>query len=765
MQNDDLKFFILNSDKNPLYINASDHVQAGSGATKMDGVTPANLENSPDKWHDIVINWARNNKYLGLFRDFSIGLKFVKDGAKIVRSLKWNIGMEAISYLSIFRLNRLTFPDKYDHFYTGELDFSKPVQTDTGVTIDIVEGGLSKMLKAFEGTTFDIPISTDPDKFSVYLDGLTFKNTVEMEIYEQKILGNAFIGGGDFSCVGMGSISVEGTSQGVVLNDENQTVNEPPRKENCFFQSFTKTGILNVSGLLNLHIYDAGFPAAVFIKVAIRKNKADGTFISESVILPLTGFNQGHTEVFPYTFAITFEPGTFFTVYADTPGSYGANPIISGTLNYDYLVRFDPTLTEAISWFTLFERLVEKMTKGKFGVKSDFLKSLTDQCITSGQAIRQYKSISVIKTSMADFFQACKIWGVGLDIQDNVLIIEKDTTYFRDETIFELGEVTDMEISDATDLDINTIKVGYKNQTYDNVNGKDEFNVTQQYTTSITRVVKELDLTCPYRADMFGIELTRLKLFGKDTTDNSADNDTFIMNVTKGAVYDVYRGPFTTTITDIILPGNIGDYSDLIGKVISFGGNNYTVSNVTYLTFGSVHLVVGTTVYGSYNTNISSNDPNIYKLNRPEFSAITGLVNPSEAFNILLSPKEILKNNYAYLASLLDMQEAGDITFQSGEKNSLLSRTLNGITTTENSNIPISSLGPKLFKPYYFKFKTQVDISIPNIIKNNPYGKISFSYMGNIYKGFMWDTSMAISGQAQEWQLLAAPENDMRKLI
>jgi hypothetical protein len=260
MQNDDLKFFILNSDKNPLYINASDHVQAGSGATKMDGVTPANLENSPDKWHDIVINWARNNKYLGLFRDFSIGLKFVKDGAKIVRSLKWNIGMEAISYLSIFRLNRLTFPDKYDHFYTGELDFSKPVQTDTGVTIDIVEGGLSKMLKAFEGTTFDIPISTDPDKFSVYLDGLTFKNTVEMEIYEQKILGNAFIGGGDFSCVGMGSISVEGTSQGVVLNDENQTVNEPPRKENCFFQSFTKTGILNVSGLLNLHIYDSLLP-------------------------------------------------------------------------------------------------------------------------------------------------------------------------------------------------------------------------------------------------------------------------------------------------------------------------------------------------------------------------------------------------------------------------------------------------------------------------------------------------------------------------
>lgn len=771
MQNKDLLFWILNIEKKPQYQNNAGNVEVGEGVTKTDG-TPAHLKSSPDKWKDIVINWARNNKYLGLFRDFSIGLKFVNDGAKILRTAKWNIGMEAINYLSITKLDRTTFPDKYNHWYTGEFDFSKYKQTDTGVEIDIVEGGLSKLLKANEGIVYEIPINTDEDRFSVYLDGLTFENNVEMDIYKQSILGNSFVGGGNFSCAGMGIISIEGTSQGVVSNDESLTVNEEPKQSNCFFQSFTKTGILNVSGFFNYQIYDTGFASSnVQIKAAIRKSTNKGVFIAEYVIIPLTTLNRNDRAFQQYSFTIPFEPDTIFTLYVETPGAtllHTTYPIISGSLKYNYDVRFDPTLCEAISWYRLFERLVDKMTGGKYTVQSNFLKTLTDQCVTSGQAIRQYQSVSVIKTSINEFFQACRRWGVGLSIKNNMLVIEKHPYFFKNDIVYHLGEIKDILIEDANDLMINTIKTGYKNQTYDNVNGKDEFNVTQGYTTPITRVVKELDITSPYRADMNGIELTRLKLFGKDTTDNSADNETFQMNVTKGTNYDYWRGNFTTEI-------NGGQYYLLIpsvlfaldaGKQFTFSGGTFTVVNTSYLIAGSTYIKVAEPVTNaSFNESISIYDSNVYKLNRPSFSAISGLHHPTEAFNVLLSPKDGLLNNAAYISSLMDLEDAGKIVFQTGEKNSKLSRSLDGITVTEDADINIAALGPKLFKPYYFKFKTQVDIAIPDIIKNNPYSKISFDYLGNTYSGFMWDISIAVSNDVQEWQLLSSPENNMKNLI
>src|SRR5687768_11509316 len=151
MQNKSLLFWILNADKKPMYENADGNIEAGTGVVKSDG-TPAHLEFSPDGWSDTLVEWGRNIKYLGLFRDFSVPLNFVRDGAKILRHIKWTVGMEAIRYLAISKLNRTIFPDTYDHWYTGEFDFSKFKQKKNGVDIQLVEGGLSKLLKAYEAT-------------------------------------------------------------------------------------------------------------------------------------------------------------------------------------------------------------------------------------------------------------------------------------------------------------------------------------------------------------------------------------------------------------------------------------------------------------------------------------------------------------------------------------------------------------------------------------------------------------------------------------
>ncbi len=95
--------------------------------------------------------------------------------------------------------------------------------------------------------------------------------------------------------------------------------------------------------------------------------------------------------------------------------------------------------------------------------------------------------------------------------------------------MYDLWEVKDFQVSVAEDLIYNTIKVGYPNQNYDDINGKDEFNTTHVYNTPLTRIAKELDLTSEYRADSYGIEFTRANLAGKKTTDSGTDNDVFII--------------------------------------------------------------------------------------------------------------------------------------------------------------------------------------------------------------------------------------------
>jgi len=767
-----LKYFILNSDKKPLFENVSGHVEAGEGAKKTDG-SGASLKHSPDGWMESLVKYARNNKWLGIFRDFSIPMNFPKDGALILRDAMWKKGIEAVYYLAIWKLDQYNFPDGYCNWYTGEFDFSKFKQTVDGVDIQLVEGGLTKLLKSNEATTYEIDIHNDPQKKILVLDGLPFKNEVEMTIYQQDVYGHKIAGGVNDWTLGAGIISNEGTTQGILSNDQSIERGQVPSGSNCFLQSVSKTITVNISGNVSMNFPVMPTDAYTVYKTFLHKHDDNGTLIAQYIIAPEgTVHNPGNLN-FPFSFSIPMEPNTKLSLYHHTDDDQhpdGGFVQITGGFKYDYQVVFDTTLCECLTWKRLGEKITEKVTGGKYGFKSTFLDSLDEtQFLTSGQAIRKYGAPSVFKTSLSDFFKACQRWGVGMGIENDQLIIEKHDYFFRNDIAFELGEVSDCEIFLAEDLVINTIKVGYQNQTYDNVNGKDEFNVTQQYSTLITRVVKEMDLICPYRADMFGIELTRLKLFGKDTTDSSSDNDTFQMNVSKGAFYSVYNGGFTAELntSNYFLKIPSTDTLLNVGQVITISGVNHTILSISFLIVGYSYVgITGVITPGSYNTSITVYNAEYYKLNRPAYSSISGLIFPAQAFNVELSPKHFFDGNGAYINSVLDTKGIGKIVFQTGEKNSVLSRTLGGVTTTENSDLTIYDLPNKLFLPYYASFKTKVEIDLPAIMRTTPYSKIAFYWLGIRITAYLWDGGMApATDDSQAWKVLLAPDNDLNKLI
>lgn len=114
------------------------------------------LDHSPSGWDDTLIKYERSTKYWGLIRSFTIPLKFVLEGAELLREAFYNDGIEAEVKLEIQKLNRLSL--EYYSAYVADLDFSSFNDSDNLVEITVIDGGASKYIKANEGTTYDVPV-------------------------------------------------------------------------------------------------------------------------------------------------------------------------------------------------------------------------------------------------------------------------------------------------------------------------------------------------------------------------------------------------------------------------------------------------------------------------------------------------------------------------------------------------------------------------------------------------------------------------------
>lgn len=770
--------WLFSEDKKPFYVDANGIIQDGDKDTllKPDG-NPAHLVNSPDGWKDTLVKYGRNLTYWGLFREFTVPMRFTNDGAKILRHIHWTKGMEGIVHFGKHKLNRLAYPHVYDAWFLGEIDLSKfrQRQQDGTVTVNVMEGGLSKLLKAYENTTYEIRIDTDVNKKHLYLDGVPFKNKVEYLILSgQDILASAYV-------LEQSIVTNEGTTQGVLVQDVRYGPTSAFPNESWFFWSIDKLVIANITGKVRAVCYDGGgntFDAAIQ-----RVSDSTNTVHQSYSLFSGTGYNPGDVIEFDMNLSIPVGRRQRLHTRFNAGGPGDAKFYIDGfSMNIEYEVTFTPSFCEFLDPYTLFERITEKLTNGKYGIKSTFLQGLSDIGYTCGPALRKYGSEAKIQTSLSDFFQECRLrgknkYGVGLAIENDKLIIEELNYFFRPEVIIDLGIVSDLEISEAEDIQINTVKVGYRNQQIDKVNGRDEFNVTQKYTTPHTRIVKEMDLVSPYRADMYGIEVTRIDLNGKDTTDNKADNDAFVVSIEKQPSIEVYyyTGIFFTEVNTglfyIKIPGTLIQITNGLSiKITGSVSNNgtYTVENTSYLVAGYTTIRVTQAVTNeTIDGNVTFINTYMYNLLRPAYSSITGLLHPDESFNTELSPKRDLLNNGALLHSLLDKQDTNKIVFQTGEKNSELSTTLSGVTITEKDDVVIGSLPDRLFLPYYFSFTTQVPVDFLTTMKANPYGKVKFTdgKTGAVLYGYLWDGGTSPEpNQKQTWKLISANQ-DLSKLI
>lgn len=120
-----------------------------------------------------------------------------------------------------------------------------------------------------------------------------------------------------------------------------------------------------------------------------------------------------------------------------------------------------------------------------------------------------------------------------------------------------------------------SVTVGYDKKDYDSMNGRDEFNFNNTYSTGCSVSDKSLSLLSKYRADCYGLEFAVQKR-GSDTTDSTSDKDVFFVlcankngnlipdrtvKIENGLTDSVFNGAFSPMACVIANAGFIGKQS------------------------------------------------------------------------------------------------------------------------------------------------------------------------------------------------------------
>lgn len=169
-----------------------------------------------------------------------------------------------------------------------------------------------------------------------------------------------------------------------------------------------------------------------------------------------------------------------------------------------------------------------------------------------------------------------------------------------------------------------------------------------------------------------------------------------------------------------------------------------------------------------------------YKLFRVQYDQLIGIPNiardgngilrtdiPGAPYNIEeLTPMRLFKKWYAWFASIFFNLPNDKYTFGSLSKNQYLKTLYNNEYISENSDQPISKMGPPMFYPLIFKHKTNVPLTFDEILKATANAHISFDFGGVTLYEFPLEMSQKPAiNETQIWSGRCSSKTDISKLI
>lgn len=547
------------------------------------------LQDDPFNWGEIEIKWGRSPTYYGLFRGVTSAMEFVGDAALICRKIYFTQGVEGVCLFVIEQCDGLT--SEFEPLYEGSVDFATCSIDLTKVTASIAEGGLQSLIEAKENTPFDIPVVSGTT--TVQIEGpelqanhswLPLGLTLSNPALKGYILPSVFIGqDGEYD---IGVPQSPGVTDAIYdpFGSTIPTANFP----NFIFRATTSiSGVFygaisltftNNSGNVNPRTFEAQL-----LHVDADRNKIGAPYTLYTHPSS-TAVGATTSILFAFSQAITMSAGDRIYLILSVQGepvTYVITPNPTGSFPWHFELastfQMPTTTTKGYRYYEVLDKLTASITNSVYTASSPFLydpsglitsvDSKPYQVIVTPAASLKGAANPSLTVKLTDLFKdAHGRWMLGLGINSSQqLLIDHLSAFFDAGTeILDLGEVTNLRIMPAKEYMFTQFKTGYDVQTYDNLNGSDEFNTTSTYKMPLNAPeAREQDFTSNWRADVFGIESVRNSAIEK-TTDSNSDKSIFLLDIEATPTSGVYalRRPNTALNTGgVISPAKVYNIS------------------------------------------------------------------------------------------------------------------------------------------------------------------------------------------------------------
>jgi len=707
------KIYIKNSIGDYYFLDSSGDVDTTS--------TPTEIVFNPKDWREMQIEWIRGFKYCGIFRNLTTPLKFVKDGAKILRWLYINEGTEAFAQLEIWKFNNTVAVNDYELVYACDLDFSTYKHERRVVTCSSTDNGNEAKIQSREGNDYDIPLDLSPDYIWVKMHGINLQ-------FNQKYIGadNEVADAGDGKINSWFQLADEGTNLVFDLFDQYKTDADWKILKNRTSAPITFTAKFKYNYNLYMDasaVYDGHFELQLweFDEGTNLGTGINQVFFSSTPLAPGASATYTGTN----TVTITLAAGHVLKVRSLVKYYIGATQFTYVTSDHDVTQllgneltisidnKMKETYVKALRPKQLLIDLAKKVTDDtSLNVTSTLLDDHENKVVLSGDSLRGLEK-SVIKINLEDYYKsldAMLCTAIMYKKSTNALSIESKQSAFLGTVGIDLGEVSELTFEPITELIASAIDGGYEPFVTDSVNGKDSFNIGTTWVTPMVKKASKKPMISKLIADMYAIEFTRLNLEGKTVTDSENDNKNYILHIEDSVGGTIPAG----------LVGAGEDYYNLV-----------TASNPSWL-------------------------QNIYS--------------PETAFNYELSPKRNFNRNSGFIHVMTYGQDSKAITVTSTDKNNGTGSKLiyddGTLFVAEGDAVLVGDLADAIFKPMFFRCKLKTPINLKSVMDSNPYEAVTITYNGEEFKMHIYEAKTKLNLKTvQEFVLLPHKDTDLTPLI
>lgn len=311
------------------------------------GIETDQLPNAPTSWREMLIEYSRSKTYSGLLRNITGQLDFAGKGAFLLRREYAKYRLLARMILRVEMDTRQPY-NTYQNIYTGQVDFSKKVDSQTSFTIGAKSNDFSVNIDAYDSQQFAIPLT---GAINLELPGIQLTENPQLIFSTSPdFRSNAFF---QMAIASYNQLSI---SPSVEATGFLQTDAPLFNQQNPYFFFIARTnGKVFLTGNIGASCNSGRFQFNIY--------KSDGRLVKTLYETP--NLSVTTQQNFSWNFAIDIIKGDRLFFYIKRTGgvlnSFQGVNMQNGVLYLSYQTITPPTMCQALSGAQLFGALLQAM--------------------------------------------------------------------------------------------------------------------------------------------------------------------------------------------------------------------------------------------------------------------------------------------------------------------------------------------------------------------------------------------------------------------